>query len=114
MTTERRDPPELPEEQLTELAALVEARVGLSFQDERRADLARGAVAAVKALRFRNATQYIRRLREGGSAPGLLDELVTHLTVGETYFFRDPASFEALRKHVLPEFGARQGIARWN
>jgi len=103
MTTERRDPPELPEEQLAELAALVEARVGLSFQDERRADLARGAVAAVKALRFRNATQYIRWLREGGSAPGLLDELVTHLTVGETYFFRDPASFEALRKHVLPE-----------
>jgi chemotaxis protein methyltransferase CheR len=112
VNSERLNPPELLEEQLAELATLVEARLGLSFQGERRADLARGTVAAMKALQFRDATRYIRWLRESAPAPGQLDELVTHLAVGETYFFRDPASFEALRTHVLPELvRARQSHA---
>jgi chemotaxis protein methyltransferase CheR len=112
MNTERVDPPEVSEEQLTELATLVEARVGLSFRGERRADLARGVLAAVKALRFVDTTHYIRWLREGAPVPGQLDELVTHLAVGETYFFRDPASFEALRRHVLPELArAKESLA---
>jgi chemotaxis protein methyltransferase CheR len=112
MNTERVNPPEVSEEQLADLATLVEARVGLSFRGERRADLARGVVAAVKALRFLDTAHYIRWLREGAPVPGQLDELVTHLTVGETYFFRDPASFEALRRHVLPELArAKESLA---
>lgn len=48
-----------------------------------------------------------------------LDLLVSHLTVGETYFFRDPHSFDILEKRLLPELiRARQGrdqrLRIWN
>jgi chemotaxis protein methyltransferase CheR len=41
----------------------------------------------------------------------LLDDLVGELTVGETYFFRDPARFDFIRQTVLPELRSRPGRA---
>ena len=46
------------------------------------------------------------------STPRWLFELVQFLTVGETYFFRDPAQIAALRDAILPEAIARRGIER--
>jgi chemotaxis methyl-accepting protein methylase len=43
-----------------------------------------------------------------GNQPGWLDELVEHLTVGETYFLRDPAQVAALRQVILPEILERR------
>jgi chemotaxis protein methyltransferase CheR len=42
--------------------------------------------------------------------PELLDQLVAEATVGETYFFRDPAQLEFIRRDVLP--GLRAGALR--
>jgi chemotaxis protein methyltransferase CheR len=36
--------------------------------------------------------------------PDALDDLLEELTVGETYFFREPGHFEFIRRAVLPEF----------
>lgn len=38
----------------------------------------------------------------------VLDGLISELTVGETYFFRDPHHFDMIRDRVLPEFRATQ------
>lgn len=42
-----------------------------------------------------------------GDNPEWLDMLVQHLTVGETYFLRDPAQIAALRNTILPEIVER-------
>jgi chemotaxis protein methyltransferase CheR len=41
-----------------------------------------------------------------------LEELVEHLTVGETYFLRDPAQIAALRRVILPEIIERRRADR--
>nr|WP_211194646.1 protein-glutamate O-methyltransferase CheR [Pyxidicoccus fallax] len=49
---------------------------------------------------------YRARLAEDSAA---LDDLLTELTIGETYFFRTPEHFEHLRRVVLPELNERRG-----
>ena len=41
----------------------------------------------------------------------VLDDLVSELTVGETYFFRDPAQLEFIRRTILPELRSQPGRA---
>lgn len=41
----------------------------------------------------------------------LLDQLVNELTVGETYFFREPQQFDFIAREVLPEICTRRGAA---
>jgi chemotaxis protein methyltransferase CheR len=51
-------------------------------------------------------TRY-RQLLESDS--GVFDDLLTELVIGETYFFRDAAQFEFVRREVLPEVRRRRG-----
>ena len=37
----------------------------------------------------------------------VFDDLMAEVTVGETYFFRQPAHFTLLRRTILPEFRTR-------
>ncbi len=41
--------------------------------------------------------------------PERIDALVDALTIGETYFFRDPGHFEFLRKEIIPDVLDRRG-----
>src|SRR4051812_1125694 len=41
--------------------------------------------------------------------PAALDDLIVELTVGETYFLREPGQFEFIRREVLPEVRRRKG-----
>lgn len=45
---------------------------------------------------------YLSLLRNDAQGNSELDSLIGELTVGETFFFRHPAQFDALRNHVLP------------
>ncbi|HEV7666736.1 MAG TPA: CheR family methyltransferase [Chloroflexota bacterium] len=53
-----------------------------------------------------------------GPTPRWLYDLVEHLTVGETYFLRDPAQIAALRETILPEIllrrAAEQRLRIWS
>ncbi|HEX5362456.1 MAG TPA: protein-glutamate O-methyltransferase CheR [Fluviicoccus sp.] len=51
---------------------------------------------------YRRTEQYLHALEAGLHTPEL-DFLVSALTVGESYFFRDTAQMELLRSRLLPE-----------
>jgi chemotaxis protein methyltransferase CheR len=44
----------------------------------------------------------MRRWMAAPASREAIESLAAHLSVGETYFFREPASFEACANAVLP------------
>ncbi len=103
----------LPPELLDAVSRLVESQLGLHFPRERLGDLERGLRNAAKELGFRSVEEYARELVGGGKGMAQVESLAAHLTIGETYFCRDPKSFEALETSILPAFvRERKGDAR--
>lgn len=82
--------------------ALIAARLGLEFPDGRVADLERGLAEAIRRSAHGAPEPYLAWLANVPDEDPALRRLAAHLTIGETYFFRDRASFEALEQHVLP------------
>lgn len=85
---------------------LVGVRTGLVFTPERRVGVEQGIRRAMSRAGVSTPSRYGERLADD---PALLDDLVDELTVGETYFFREPEQFQFVRRVVLPEVRARRG-----
>ncbi|MBI4190530.1 MAG: chemotaxis protein CheR, partial [Betaproteobacteria bacterium] len=93
----------LPDPLLSQLSEFVAARVGLHFPSERWRDLERAIVSAAKDFDYQDPQSCIHSLLSSPLSRRQIEILASHLTVGETYFFREKASFESLEKYVLPE-----------
>ena len=91
------------EELLSQLSAFVADKMGLHFPRERRRDLERGVNALSRELGFEDSESYIDWLLSSSGTRSQIELLASHLTVGETYFFRDKKVFEALEELVLPK-----------
>lgn len=85
-----------------QLSELVRSKLGLHFPEGRREDLIRCFGRAAKALGFEDHHACIEWLLGHSVSPATLKVLANHLTVGETYFFRDPLVLDALTSHALP------------
>jgi chemotaxis protein methyltransferase CheR len=96
---------------LGEVSGCIAERVGLHFPEERWPDLARGLQTASLELGFEHPEACMRWLMTREPTASQIETLVTHLTVGETYFFRDAASFEMLEREILPPLVARRSAA---
>jgi chemotaxis protein methyltransferase CheR len=81
------------------VAALLGDRTGLAFSPARVADAEAGIRRAMARAGTAEVTAYLQSL-EGGRVR--LDDLIAELTVGETYFFREPLQWQVLREEVLP------------
>jgi chemotaxis protein methyltransferase CheR len=88
---------------LSRLAELLAERMGLYFPASRQADLARAISAAATALGMENAEMCALELLSAPLTQKRIDILARHLTVGETYFFREKRGLDALEEHVFPE-----------
>jgi chemotaxis protein methyltransferase CheR len=92
-------------------------QLGVHYPAERWPDLARALTAAAPELGCGDVRACLETLLAAPLGPARLETLSQHLTVGETYFFREPAAFAALREHVLPSLlRVRAGAApgeRW-
>lgn len=88
-----------------QLATLIAERTGLSFPAARRPDVeqALGRALAERSIDL----ERLRGLLAGNTAAR--DELIANLTVGESYFFRDPAQFAVLREELLPDLAEQRG-----
>ena len=88
---------------LHRLSDFVAARLGLHFPKERGRDLARGISSAAREFHFNDAESCVRWLLSSTLTRSQIEILASHLTVGETYFFRESGGLDALRDSILPE-----------
>jgi len=87
--------------------------MGLNFPQERWSDLERGIAAVAPEFGFADAESCARWLLSTPLTHPMIETLASHLTVGETYFFREPRSLEALEDRILPALlHARHGAER--
>lgn len=77
----------------------VRRHTGLVFQEARRSAFESGLSRAMRRAKPTAPDVYLSRL---DVEPALLDDLVGEITVGETYFFREPQQFAVIRDEILP------------
>lgn len=103
----------LSDARLADLTELVARHIGLHFPPPRWRDLERGIVAAARELGFRSTESCAQALLSTPLTAAQIEVLAGHLTVGETYFFREKHSFAALEEHILPGLlDARRGTGQ--
>jgi chemotaxis protein methyltransferase CheR len=96
--------------QWSQLGEFVAETMGLHFPRERSADLRRGITEAARELGFENTGACVDALLSAPPTLAQIEILASHLTVGETYFFRERKTFDALAAEILPELGrSRRG-----
>jgi chemotaxis protein methyltransferase CheR len=93
----------LNEALLLEVSRRIQERMGLHFPSLRWSDLARNLKAAAEEARADSLEDFARGIIAGPIDKERLLLLARHLTIGETYFFRDPQVFELLERKILPE-----------
>jgi chemotaxis protein methyltransferase CheR len=86
--------------EMARVAELIRERAGLTFPEIRVRDVEASIERAIKRHRMAGLSDLLKVL--DADAP-TRDALVAELTIGETYFQRDPAQFELLRSRILPE-----------
>ncbi len=91
------------EDVFEDLQQLVLERTGLYFRPNQRDNLLRGLLLAARQAETASLSAYCQRLAETDTHARLWADLINHLTVGETYFFRDSLQTALLRDQILPE-----------
>ncbi len=114
-------PPCLPHwsSQWSRLSEFIAETMGLDFPLERRDDLKRGLAGAAHEFGFEDATACIDWLTSAPPTKARIQVLASHLTIGETYFFRDRQTLEALSANILPGLirarrGREQRLRIWS
>ncbi|HEX3868567.1 MAG TPA: CheR family methyltransferase, partial [Gemmatimonadaceae bacterium] len=79
---------------------VLRARGGLVFAPPRRQTIESALGRVMRRMGVLDAAQFAAALAEPGP---VFDEVMSLVTVGETYFFREPSQFAFLRDHVLRE-----------
>src|SRR5271154_1553309 len=92
----------IADQPLDEIADLVAERIGLHFPPERRGDLELGLSAAAAEFEFDNVVSCLHWLSSSPWTRTQIEILASHLTVGETYFFREKKGLEFVEQSVLP------------
>jgi chemotaxis protein methyltransferase CheR len=77
-------------------------QLGWHFPGERWTELERKTGDIASAFGLQDAESCARRLLSQPLTKSQVDILASHLTVGETYFFRERRTFEILEQQVLP------------
>jgi chemotaxis protein methyltransferase CheR len=92
----------LADDWLARLRERIGERLGLGFAAQREDDLVRALTRVAGELGLPGAAECASQLLCEPWDRQRVELLAAHLTIGETYFFRDPALFEALGESVLP------------
>jgi chemotaxis protein methyltransferase CheR len=101
------------------VSEFIAQHTGLDFPGERQSDLQRGLAAAATEFGLADAASCAEWLLSASLTRSQLHGVASHLTIGETYFFRERKAFDALAEHVLPELirrrrGREQRLRLWS
>lgn len=103
----------LSSEQLIALGDLISERAALHFPLDRAVDLERRLRAAARDLELPSAKACADELLAGRLRPQQFEAVIDALTIGETYFYRDPTLLKQLEHRVLlPLLAERRRGAR--
>jgi chemotaxis protein methyltransferase CheR len=91
------------EDQISRLSDFVASSMGLYFPRGRWSDLERQSKLAAREFGFAGAGPFLEWLVSSPINQEQVEMLASYLTISETYFWREPRSFEALRDQILPE-----------
>lgn len=109
----------IPDHLMSQLGELVSSQTGLYFPKDRWRNLKRGIDSATLDSGFEDTASYIHSLLSSPFMKKQLDTLVEHLTIGETFFFRDKKVFQILKEYILSAWtrsrqGGEQKINFWS
>ena len=93
----------LPEDLMSQFSEFVAARMALYFPRSRWIDLERMTRLAAKEFGATDEKAFIEWLLSSPLTKEQIELLASHLTISETYFWREPYVFEALGDKILPE-----------
>jgi len=97
----------------SQLSRYIAGHMGLHFPPERWRDLERGLAAVARDRQFASVEACVDWLLSSPLSKSQVEILASQLTVGETYFFRERQTFQALEEHILPELiRSRRGAGR--
>ncbi len=89
----------------------IHANSGIYLDDYKKEALEVSLRALMRPYDIDRYSEYYRLLEKGADSDDEFKKLLDLVTVNETCFFRNPAQFDALRRHVLPEIIARKQAA---
>jgi chemotaxis protein methyltransferase CheR len=93
----------IAESEIVKVSEQIELKLGLHFPENRLVDLKKVILSTLPELGFGHRFEdFYRALSLDALSQMQYDILATHLTIGETYFFRENASLQALIKTILP------------
>jgi chemotaxis protein methyltransferase CheR len=117
MNTNPAPAPNLDEKIYLRFHDLIKTRTGLVFSNGRRASLVQAILDNSQQESLLPA-EYYARLKASCTDHESWGKLIRALTVSESYFFRDAAQIEALRRTILPELirlrQATQTLRLWS
>ncbi len=93
----------ISEELIDIFSHYIENHLGLYFPKERAGDIERALQGAASDLGFQDPESCIRSFLLSPVTRAQTGILASHLTVGETYFFRDKKTFDILKEQILPD-----------
>lgn len=104
---------------LGKFSEFVAVHMGLQFPPERWPDLDRGIRKAMPEFGFADEEECVNWLMSAPLTRKQIEILADDLTVGETYFFRDPRIFEILAAQIVPQIiqsrrGSGQHLRFWS
>jgi chemotaxis protein methyltransferase CheR len=88
------------------------AITGLAFYSDRDERLTELIASRLSALGMHDCSSYTNLLADQEQGRAEMDVLISRLTIGETYFFRDEAQFDAIRSVILPDILERNKCSK--
>src|SRR3989338_1334881 len=88
---------------LSQFSEFIVSIMGLHFPESKWSDLKRGIKSASNEFGYKNPLEFVSWLMSAKLTRTHIEILSSHLTVCETYFFRNKKNFEILEEQILPE-----------
>lgn len=90
-------------ETLPLFARFLARTIGLHYTSERLSELEQKMASLCREQGHGELDKYLIRLMSSPLSQEQIDTLARTLTIGETYFLRDPKSYQVLQEQLLPE-----------